>query len=89
EYIAGTCPTNAADLFKIADATPDGSSSTGMVIRWSSVAGKWYAIQTATNLMAGFDGVAGTNIPATPSMNTHTVLVDQIRSRYYRVMVEQ
>ncbi|MDD5708422.1 MAG: LamG domain-containing protein, partial [Kiritimatiellae bacterium] len=88
EYIAGTCPTNAADLFKIADATPDGSSSTGMVIRWSSVAGKWYAIQTATNLMSGFDGWAETNIPATPSINTYTVIVDQIRSRYYRVMVE-
>jgi hypothetical protein len=88
EYIAGTCPTNAGDLLKIADVSPDESSATGMVIRWSSVAGKWYAIQTATNLMNGFDGWAKTNIPATPEMNTYTVIVDQIRSRYYRVIVE-
>jgi hypothetical protein len=83
EYIAGTSPTNAADLLKIADVVPGGSSGTGMVIRWSSVAGKWYAIRTATNLLVGFDGEAKTNIPATPAMNTYTVLVDQIRNRYY------
>jgi hypothetical protein len=89
EYIAGTSPTNAADVLKIAEVTPDGLSTTGMVLRWSSVAGRWYAIQTATNLMTGFDGWAKTNIPATPAMNTHTVIVDQIRNRYYRVTVEE
>jgi hypothetical protein len=90
EYIAGTSPTNAGDSLKIADAMmPDEASATGMVIRWTSVAGKTYGIQTATNLILGFDGWAKSGIPATPTLNTYTVIVDQIRSRYYRVTVEQ
>ena len=52
------------------------------------MAGKWYAIQTATNLLVGFNGWAKTNIPATPAINTSTVIVDQVKSRFYRVTVE-
>jgi hypothetical protein len=90
EYIAGTSPTNAGDKLQVAGfGVADGGSTTGMVISWSSKSGKWYAIKTSTNLMAGFDGTAISNIPSTPTLNTYTVLVDQIRNRYYRVIVEQ
>jgi hypothetical protein len=88
EYLAGTGPTNAASLFKITGLAADGTSGTGLVLRWSSVAGKRYALQTATNLLVGFDGSAVSNIPATPALNTRTVSVDHARSRYYRVTVE-
>jgi hypothetical protein len=87
EYIAGTCPTNAGSVLSVQGAGVQ--AGTNFVLQWSSVAGKWYAIQASTNLMAGFDGWAKTNIPATPSLNTHTVIVDQLRNRYYRVTVEQ
>jgi hypothetical protein len=86
EYLSGTNPTNAASVFKIEESTT--ASPTGMVLRWSSVENKWYAIQTSTNLFAGFNEVTISNIPATPTMNTQTVIVDQVESRYYRVTVE-
>ena len=88
EYLAGTCPTNAASVLRIEGAVMD-STAGSLALRWSSVAGRWYAIRTATNLLTGFDGLEAEHIPATPTLNTHTVRVDQAGSRFYRVNVEQ
>ncbi|MBA4387138.1 MAG: hypothetical protein C0404_04095 [Verrucomicrobia bacterium] len=95
EWKAGTNPTNANSRLQVSrlrlEASP-GTQGSGeernLVIEWSSVAGKWYRIQSSTNLLAGFDGVAVSNIPATPTINMSTVIVDQVRLRYYRVTVE-
>ena len=86
EYLAGTVPTNASSKFQVTDFKR--RSGTNFVIQWASVAGKKYSLQTTTNLLAGFGGWATNHVPATPPLNSHTVIVDQVRSRYYRVLVE-
>jgi hypothetical protein len=86
EYLAGTVPTNASSKFQVTDFKRPGG--TNFVIQWSSVAGKKYALQTSTNLLAGFDEWATNHVPATPPLNTHTVIGNQVHRRYYRVMVE-
>ena len=88
EFVAGTCPTNAASLLRIDGAAMDRAAGQFM-LRWPSVAGRRYSVRTATNLLTGFDGLEISNLAATPAFNTHTVSVNQVRSRYYRVTVEQ
>ncbi|MBN2133694.1 MAG: cellulase family glycosylhydrolase [Sedimentisphaerales bacterium] len=85
EWRAGTIPTNAESVLRVSDV---GCRGEEMVVTWPSVADKWYAIQTSTNLLAGFDGYVTNGIPATPTVNTQTVIMDSIQSRFYRVMVE-
>jgi hypothetical protein len=86
EFLAGTNPTNASSKFQVTSF--NGQGGTNFVIQWSSVAGKRYALQTSTNMLAGFGGWGTNHIPATPPLNTATVSVDQVQHRYYRVMVE-
>jgi hypothetical protein len=86
EYLAGTNPTNASSKFQVTDFKRQGG--TNFVLQWSSVAGKKYALQTSTNLLAGFTEWVTNHVPATPPINSHTVSVNQVRSRYYRVLVE-
>ncbi|MBA4387616.1 MAG: hypothetical protein C0404_06515 [Verrucomicrobia bacterium] len=87
EYIAGTVPTSVSSRLQVSGFVVQ--AGTNLVINWSSVAGKWYKIQTSTNLLVEFDGAEEVHIPATPAINTSTVIVDQINSRYYRITVEQ
>ncbi len=50
EYLAGTDPTNSASAFRVLDiAAQDGD----LLITWEAVGGKWYVVQTATNLAGG------------------------------------
>ena len=86
EYLAGTNPTNASSKFQVTSF--NGQGGTNFVIQWSSVAGKRYALQTSTNILAGFGGWGTNHIPATPPLNKAAVSVDQVQHRYYRVMVE-
>ncbi|MFH0909293.1 MAG: thrombospondin type 3 repeat-containing protein [bacterium] len=71
EYRAGTDPTNSRSFLGL-QSGDTASSSTGIVVRWSSVAGKHYRIERSTNLVAGFDVLVRTNILAVPPMNTET-----------------
>jgi hypothetical protein len=87
ESVAGTCPTNAASALRIDGAALDRAAG-HLTLHWPSVAGRWYSIRTATNLLAGFDGLEASGIAATPAFNTHTVNVDHVKSRYFRVTVE-
>jgi subtilisin family serine protease len=87
EWLAGTDPTNAASVLKFSQISV--SNTTGAVISWPSVAGKIYRIERATNLMAGFNSIVRTNIPATAPLNTETdSVVLPGNTRYYRVGVE-
>jgi hypothetical protein len=85
EYLAGTNPTNASSRLQVSNFGAQGG--TNFAIQWSSVPGKRYAIQTSTNLLAGFNGWLTNQVPATPPLNTQTGTVDPVQSRYFRVMV--
>ena len=86
EWIAGTNPTNAASCLRVAVATTNAS---GVVVSWSSVAGKTYWLARSTNLLTGFSTIS-TNIAATAPTNTLTdMTVLPGGTYYYRVGVEQ
>ncbi|HUJ10124.1 MAG TPA: hypothetical protein VL171_08870 [Verrucomicrobiae bacterium] len=50
EYQAGTDPTNNASAFRILEVAP---TDDDMLVTWDAVGGKWYVVQTATNLDLG------------------------------------
>ena len=88
EFVAGTCPTNAGSLLRIDAQAVDGKAGT-LALSWPSVAGRRYAIQSSTNLAAGFDSVAASNVAATPARNTNTVFLDAAPCRFFRVSAER
>ena len=47
EFQAGTDPTNSASAFRIAEIAPVDED---MLLTWKAVGGKWYVVQTATNI---------------------------------------
>ncbi|MFZ1074729.1 MAG: hypothetical protein WAO21_15005, partial [Verrucomicrobiia bacterium] len=60
------------------------------VVRWPSVAGKYYWLERSTNLLTGFNSVVQTNIAATAPTNAATdTAVLPGKTRFYRVGVEQ
>lgn len=87
EWIAGTNPTNAASVLR---ASVVSNSPSGVVVSWSSVAGKTYWLARSTNLLTGFDSIVSTNIAATAPTNIQTdAAVMPGNTRFYRVGVEQ
>jgi len=87
EWQAGTNPTNAGSFLHL--TAPRFEPTNGFLIQWPSVAGKFYQLERATNLQAGFDSFVRTNIAATPPTNTEsdsTFLSGN--SRYYRLRLE-
>jgi len=92
EYVAGTDPTNPASFLGIA-AFSNGLSpgAAGSVVRWSSVTGKCYRLDRATNLLAKppFAFNIRSNIAATPPLNGETDTTATGQGPYfYRVGVE-
>jgi hypothetical protein len=87
EWLAGTNPTNATSCFRL--AIPNTSPTNGFVVQWPSVAGKFYRVQRATNLLTGFNTLVQTNIAATPPTNTmvDTVIL-QGNAQFYRLELE-
>jgi subtilisin family serine protease len=86
EWIAGTNPTNAASVLHASVAS---TNSGGAAVSWSSVAGKFYWVESSPNLEAGFTTIR-TNVAATAP--TNTVLDGAAlpgRTYFYRVGVEQ
>jgi hypothetical protein len=70
EVIAGTNPADPNSVFKAsADVQP--ALGGGLIIRWSSVAGKTYSLHRTTDLAVPFTAV-GTNVPASPPQNQFT-----------------
>jgi hypothetical protein len=88
EFGAGTDPTNALSCFVVSGFEVR-SVDASVIIRWSSVAGKTYTLQRATNLLTAltFTPVA-THIPATPPVNVWTNTIIGSRTLFYRVVVE-
>ncbi|MGA2240861.1 MAG: S8 family serine peptidase [Verrucomicrobiota bacterium] len=88
EWLAGTNPTNASSYLRLM-ARPSGNTN-AFVVRWPSVAGKYYRLERATNLLTGFNSTVRTNIAATAPTNTETdTAVLPGNARFYRVGVEQ
>lgn len=92
EYLAGTDPTNSTSHMGFAQILqPEGGTGTGIVVRWSSVAGKYYRLDRSTNLWTDpFTANVRSNIPAVAPMNTETdeAAVGQ-GPWYYRIGLEQ
>ena len=86
EYVAGTDPADTNSVFKVISARP--MSNRSYEIRWSSVAGKSYAIEKSTGLKAGFYELV-TDVSATPPVNTYTDVNPPGSSGvYYRIRVK-
>jgi hypothetical protein len=88
EYLAGTSPTNAASVLKI-DIPLSSLAPGDFVIVWLSVSGKYYRIESGTNLTQGFGDLIRTNVFATPPTNSAAITVDQAETRFYRVGLER
>ena len=72
EITAGTDPTDSGSFLGM--EWPSQEAAEGLAISWRSVEGKFYRLERSTNLMAAFDFVVQSNIPATPVLNTVTDL---------------
>ena len=88
EWVAGTDPLDANSNLRVSVQTVPGTN--GIVISWPSVVGKTYRLESATNLLTGFNTVVKTNIAAAPPLNLETDAATGLRnSGFYRVQVEQ
>ena len=84
EYLAGTTPTDPASVFKITSATMDASGK--LVLRWPSVSGMSYGIQTSTNLL-GFQNTADAPIAGTGGILTKSLPIGVAPTGFYRIVV--
>jgi len=87
EFLAGTDPTNFNSALRLTALPAAGTN--GVVLEWRGVAGRYYRLLGATNLLNGFDSVIRTNLAATPPLNTVTDAVPASASaRLYRLELE-
>ncbi len=87
EWLAGTNPTNASSCLRLTALLSNNTNA--FVLSWPSVAGKYYRLERATNLLTGFNSTVRTNIAATAPTNTETdTAVLPGNTRFYRVGVE-
>lgn len=68
EYRVGVSPQSDTSLLSV-DPTPNAVTGDVAVIRWASVANRYYTIQRSTNLIEGFSTIIS-NVAATPPTNT-------------------
>ncbi|HBA83810.1 MAG TPA: hypothetical protein DCZ95_06935 [Verrucomicrobia bacterium] len=90
EWNAGTDPLSAESFLGLMASMSElaESSSTGLVVRWSSVVGKVYSVGRSTNLVEGQWSDIAVDIPATPPMNTLTDVTAHGSGAYlYRIRV--
>jgi hypothetical protein len=59
-------------------------SNAGRVLQWNSLSNRLYSVERATDLASGFVCV-GSNIVATPPMNTYTDSASVVKQSFYRV----
>lgn len=87
EWVAGTSPTNKADVLKMdMEVHAVGNNS---MLAWRSVSNRVYKVWRSTNLMDGFRQVSG-NLQATPPVNTFNEPQMPVgQPVYYRISVEK
>ncbi|HUJ10060.1 MAG TPA: thrombospondin type 3 repeat-containing protein [Verrucomicrobiae bacterium] len=87
EYLAGTDPTNSASVFRITDIEPIGDD---MLLTWTTVGGKKYAVQTATGDYTN-DFIELAPVIVAPGTNESTLSVIHLGGatnavgRFYRI----
>lgn len=88
EWLAGTDPTNPNSSLRLISVTSGPGS--GTILRWASEPGKYYRLERATNLLAGFTTVVRTNIAATTPINSEPdpAPLPPGSKRFYRVRLE-
>ncbi|MEM7394164.1 MAG: thrombospondin type 3 repeat-containing protein, partial [Verrucomicrobiota bacterium] len=84
ELLAGTDPLSSGSLLQLLQF--EESSNNNMLIQWSSEPGRFYTLERATNLQLQFSPIA-TNLPATPPVNVHTDVIENIKAIFYRIIV--
>lgn len=89
EYIAGTDPTNNNSIFKITDIL---QITTNLVFTWSTITGRYYTVQTTTNIMNSLSWTpvpdpAYTNILGMESSLSYTNTDPVDVQRFFRVKV--
>jgi hypothetical protein len=87
EWVAGTSPTNTADVVKMG-MTVQSVGNESMLV-WSSVSNRVYKVWRSTNLADGFRQVSG-SLQATPPVNTfNEPQMPAGQPVYYRISVER
>lgn len=91
EYCAGTDPTNAASVFRLAGTAPNTAGS--IALRWPTVSNRFYSLSRSTRLLGGSDAFVGvpgaSNLPASPPENVYTDTVDGVGPYFYRIDVRE
>ncbi|MFH0907425.1 MAG: S8 family serine peptidase [bacterium] len=86
EYLAGTEPTNNQSYLKA--FSPSNAPSGNFIVKWSSVANRFYILNRSTNLVEGFSGIAS-NLAATAPENTYTdAIATSAVFRTYRIQLQ-
>jgi hypothetical protein len=86
EWVAGTSPTNMADVLTVDFAADIGTSTT---LVWPSVSNRTYKVWRSVNLQEGFWQVSG-NLQATPPANTYRERTAPVGlPTFYRISVER
>jgi subtilisin family serine protease len=87
EFLAGTNPTNYNSALRLTALRATGTN--GVVLEWPGVAGRYYRLLRATNLLNGFGYLVRTNLAATPPLNTLTDAAPaSVGPRFYRLELE-
>lgn len=87
ELIAGTAPADGTDRLRL--VLDEATGPTQQVVRWTGTSNRWYALQESATLS---DGAVwsnrATNLPATGTLNVHTVAMPATWS-FLRLTVAQ
>lgn len=86
EYLAGTDPQSSNSVLNVSSAKS--SLTDQLILNWSSVTGKIYTVQAATNLLTGFNLILGPSVLATPPVNSYTDNVTGVDMKFHRIKVE-
>jgi len=87
EEIAGTDPTDSNSVFEVSE---EGMQiGDGFIIRWPSVGGRLYSVDSRTNLLTDVWSNIESNIAPTPPLNTYTVQTDNAETLFNRVRVRK
>lgn len=88
ELRAGTDPLDGESFFDVLPMSVTNWNGAGIVVRWSSAAGRQYMVARATDLTNGFSAIRE-HIVATPPVNAWTDTTATAEGPYfYRVKVE-
>jgi len=87
EEIAGSDPTDSNSVFTVSE---DGvQTGDGFIIRWPSVNGRLYSVDSRTNLLTDVWSNIESNIAPTPLLNTYTVQTGSAETLFNRVRIRK